>query len=137
MPAMANLVVKKADGTTDITFNQLAAASGDGSRAVWRADSSAPVGLPVGLRQTFSVGSTWNGPKTARRIAFEFAYPYATQDTTTSLYSARDRVVFNQNGATFPAGIPSSVLSEAAAQFSNLMGTQLMKDVMSTGYAPT
>jgi hypothetical protein len=137
MPAAANIVVKKADGTTDITYNLVAAAGGDNSPCVWRQDTGAPAGLPVGLRPYFKLTSKWNGPKTARVFNVEYVYPYAVQDTTTTLYSAKDRVVFNGANYTAPQGLPQSVLDEAAAQSQNLMASVLVKSSLASGYAPT
>ncbi len=137
MPSMANLTVKKADTTTDIVYDAIVSAGGDGVHAVWRQDTGADAGLPVGLRPTFKVSTKWNGPKTARVVNVEYVYPYATDDTTTSRFTSNDRVVVTSNGMTFPQGVPAAVLSEAAHQFANLMATSLMKSVMATGYAPT
>lgn len=67
MPTMANITVKKFDGTTDIVFDALSGSGGDGSPAVWRQDTGAAAGLPVGLRKSFKLWTTWNGPKTADR----------------------------------------------------------------------
>lgn len=49
MPTMANITVKKADGTTDIVFDAIAGSGGDTSAARWRQDTGNTVGLPVGL----------------------------------------------------------------------------------------
>lgn len=135
MPSMASITVKKADGTTDITYDALAASGGESSPAVWRQDTGAAAGLPVGLRSTFKMSSKWNGPKTARHVSFEAAMPYAVQDSTTTLYSAKDRVVFTAN-FTLPQAIPASALNEVA-QVLNLMAASLVKSSVQAGYAPT
>lgn len=135
MPTMASITVKKADGTTNIVFDALSGSGGDSSPAVWRQDTGATAGLPVGLRSTFSLSSKWNGPKTARQVQFNLAFPYAVQDTTTTLYSAKDRVVVS-GVITLPQAIPGAQLSEAAAQAMNLLASQLVKDAMSAGFAP-
>jgi hypothetical protein len=136
MPAMASITVKKADGTTDIVFDALAASGGDNSPSAWRQDTGAAAGLPVGLRSSFTLTSKWNGPKTARQLSFQLAFPYATQDSTTTLYSAKDRVVFTGN-ITMPQAIPASNLNEAAAQGLNLLAATLIKSAVQAGYAPT
>lgn len=137
MPSMASITVKKFDGTTDIVYDALSASGGDLSPAVWRQDTGAAAGLPVGLRPTLKLLTKWNGPKTARVADVEYVYPYATQDTTTTLYSAKDRAVFRNGAWTLPQGMPASVLNEAAYQFGNLMGSSLIKASMAAGYAPT
>jgi hypothetical protein len=135
MPSMASITVKKADGTTDIVYDALAASGGEGSPAVWRQDTGAAAGLPVGLRSLFKLMSKWNGPKTARQMSFEFVMPYATQDTTTTLYSSKDRVVIT-GLVTMPQGIPSAVLNEVN-QGLNLLASTLVKSCVQAGYAAT
>nr|UUW21419.1 MAG: hypothetical protein [Sanya fiers-like virus 52] len=136
MPGMTSLTTKKADNTTDITYDALSASGGDGSPAVWRQDTGAAAGLPVGLRAMFKAWTQWNGPKTARQMKLNFVMPYAVQDSTTTLYSAKDRVVFDAV-ITIPQGIPASVINEAVAQCFNLCGTSLIKSSGQAGYAPT
>lgn len=135
MPSMANITVKKADGTTDIVFDALNASGGDGFPAVWRQDTGAPTALPVGHRPTFTLASKWNGPKSARQLQFNMAFPYATQDSTTTVYSAKDRVVVS-GVITLPQAIPSANLNEAVAQAMNLLASTLVKSSMQAGYAP-
>jgi len=135
MPTMASITVKKADTTTDIIYDAVAGSGGEGSPAVWRQDTGAAAGLPVGLRSFFKLTSKWNGPKTARQLSFELVMPYAVQDTTTTLYSAKDRVV---GVATFtmPQAIPAANLNEVS-QLLNLMAATLTKSSVQAGYAPT
>jgi len=135
MPSMASITVKKADGTTDIVFDSIAASGGESSPAVWRQDTGAAAGLPVGLRSLFKLASKWNGPKTARLITFELVQPYAVQDSTTTLYSAKDRVVMTGT-ITLPQALPAANLNEAV-QLLNLMSSTLIKSSVQAGYAPT
>ena len=136
MPSMASITVKKFDGTTDIVYDALSASGGDSSPAVWRQDTGAPAGLPVGLRPVFKLMTTWNGPKTARQAKFNFVAPYAVQDSTTTLYSAKDRVVID-GIMTMPQNIPASNLNEAIYQACNLLAASLYKQAVAAGYAPT
>jgi hypothetical protein len=134
MPSMASITVKKADGTTDIVFDAITASGGESSPAVWRQDTGAAAGLPVGLRSLFKLVSKWNGPKTARQLSFEFSMPYSTQDSTTTLYSAKDRIVMT-GVVTMPQGIPSANLNEVN-QGLNLLASTLVKSCVQAGYAP-
>jgi len=136
MPSMANITVKKYDGTTDIVYDALSASGGDGSPAVWRQDTGATAAKPVGLRALFKLWTTWNGPKTARQMKFNFVSPYAVQDSTTTLYSAKDRVVFD-GIVTIPQGIPANEINESIYQGLNLLASSLVKSSGSNGYAPT
>lgn len=135
MPSMASITVKKADGVTDIVFDSISASGGESSPAVWRQDTGAAAGLPVGLRSLFKLSSKWNGPKTARQLVFELSFPYAVQDSTTTLYSAKDKCVFT-GVITMPQSIPSTNLNEAAAQGLNLLASTLIKSAVQAGYAP-
>lgn len=135
MPSMASITVKKADGTTDIVYDALSASGGDSSPAVWRQDTGASASLPVGLRSLFKLWTQWNGPKTARQMKINFVSPYAVQDSTTSLYSAKDRVVLDAI-ITVPQGIPAAQINEAVVQAFNLVASSLVKSCGQTGYAP-
>lgn len=136
MPTAASITVKKYDGTTNIVYDTVSGSGGDGSPAVWRQDTGAPAALPNGLRKLFKLWTTWNGPKTARQMKFNFVAPYAVQDSTTTLYSARDRVVFD-GVVTIPQSIPSSEIQEAVYQGLNLLADSLVKQSGASGYAPT
>lgn len=136
MPSMASITVKKNDGTTDIVFDALSAAAGDGSPAVWRQDTGNTAGLPVGLRSLFKLWTQWNGPKTARQMRFNLVFPYAVQDSTTTLYAAKDRVVF-EGIVTVPQAIPATNINEAIAQGLNLLASSLVKSSGQSGYSPT
>jgi hypothetical protein len=132
---MASMTVKKFDGVTDIVYDALSASGGDGSPAVWRQDTGAAAGLPVGLRPAFKLWSQWNGPKSARQMKFNFVLPYATQDSTTTLYSAKDRIVAD-GIITMPQGIPAATLNEVY-QLLNLLAATLTKQSVAAGYSPT
>lgn len=135
MPAMANLVCKKADETTNITYDALTGAAGDGSKAVWRQDTGAAAGLPVGHRATLEMRTMNNGPRTARRAEITYKRPYSTQNTTTSKYEATDS---NLGTLTFtlPTAIPASEQIEAVYQFLNLCAQGLVKQAINAGYSP-
>lgn len=135
MPTMASITVKKADGTTDIVYDSLTPVGGDGSPAEWRQDTGQAAGFPVGLRPRLKVSTKWNGPKTARIEAVEFTMPYAVQDSTTTLYSAKDQVLF-KGTLTLPVAIPAANFKEAAYQVGNLLASALIKQIGETGYAP-
>jgi len=132
----AAITAKKADGTTDIVYDALSSSGGDGSPAVWRQDTGAPAGLPVGFRPVLKLTTGNNGPKTARQARINFAYPYAVQDSTTTLYQSKDRVVFD-GMITVPQGIPSSAINEAVHQLLNMLATAQIKASVANGYAPT
>lgn len=135
MPTMASLTVKKKDGTTDIVYDAVTASGGDTSPAVWRQDTGAAAGLPVGLRSIFRMFQGWNGPKTARVIRMFMRFPYAVQDSTTTLYSAKDSVAVDIS-VTIPQSIPATNIGEAVYQAMNLAAATLVKQSLDAGYAP-
>jgi len=136
MPTMASITVKKYDGTTDIVYDEVAASGGDGSPAVWRQDTGAAAGLPVGLRNLFKVWALSNGPKTARQLKFNFVAPYALQDSTTTKYSASDRVVL-EGIISIPQALPATQINESVYQVLNLLASALVKQSAAAGYAPS
>jgi len=136
MAAIANKVVKKADELTNITYDALVGAAGDNADAFWRQDTGAAAGLPTGLRATLRFRTGWNGPKTARKALITFERPYATQDTTTTLYSAKDRVI-GRLELVLPQAIPATELNESVHQFLNLLAETATKTALDSGYAPT
>lgn len=135
MPTMANITVKKFDGVTDITYDSVSASGGDGSPAVWRQDTGANAALPIGLRNLFKLWTVSNGPKTARQAKFNFVSPYALQDSTTTKFSASDRVVI-EGIMTVPQSIPSANINEAIYQACHLLASTLVKQSAAAGYAP-
>lgn len=134
MPQAANITVKKADETTNITYDLLAPAGGDGSKATWRQDTGAIAGQPVGHRAILEVRTMWNGPRTARKAEITFKRPYSTQNAQTTKYESSDSVVLSAVG-TLPQAIPAAELNEAVAQFCNLLASALVKDMLKSGYA--
>lgn len=136
MAAISNLTVFKADGVTNIVYDGIVGSGGDKSPALWRQDTGAIAGLPVGLRPTFRMLARNNGPKTARIVETEYVAPYATQDTTTTRYSAEHRSVI-KSVSTLPQGIPASILVEAIYQEAHLRAHAVIKAAAATGYAPT
>lgn len=133
MPSMADITVKKADGTTNIVYSALTPSSGDKTAAQWRSESAGPA---AGLRPTFQMESQFNGPRTARRISLQGQYPYNLTDTTTNQTSVVARIPF-QATITIPVSIPDVIVAECVAQFTNLLASPLVQASTKIGYAPT
>jgi hypothetical protein len=131
---MASITVKKADGATNIVFDALTGSGGEGSPAMWRQDTGAVAALPTGLRSRFALASASNGPKTARVLRGKGVFPYATQNTSTSIYSAQHQMIGEIN-LTIPDAIPSTERAEFVHQFLNLCQAQLTKDQAIAGFA--
>lgn len=132
MPSLANITIKKYDGTTDITFTGVAASAGDKSPAIWR---STTVGVAVAHQPEFRVTSRSNGDNSARRIEGALSYPEAVLGTD-SIYRIAHRAL---GGFYFvlPLGMTTTVSREAAYQMGNLMAASLTKAMLETGFAAT
>lgn len=132
MPTIANITVKKNDGTTDIVYTVVSASGGDNSPAVWRSNS---VGTAAGQRPEFRLTSKPNGDATARRVEGSYTYP--------SLVTGSDGKinVANRFNLSFSGIVPAAMLDtdlvEAVSQSLNLMSQTLVKDSFKAGFAPT
>jgi hypothetical protein len=133
MPQMADIIVKKNDGATNITYSALNPSGGDASQALWRAPST--IGA-VTAKPEFVMSSTWNGPKTARKPVAKLTYPYAFQDPTTGKITSTDKAIINLD-AVIPVGMLDTDIAEAVSQAVNLFASQLIKDSVKAGFAPT
>jgi len=136
MAAIASITVKKFDGTTDIIYDAIGGAGGDSQPAVWRQDTGVSASLPLGLRTLFTLMSKYNGPRSARQCESMYTMPYAVQDSTTTKWTATDRVQI-KTFATLPLNVPASVVNEAVYQHGNLLASTLVKSSVASGYAPT
>jgi hypothetical protein len=128
---MANITVKANNGTTDVVFVAKSPSGGDGTAAVWRADA---IG---GIRQAnplLSVKSRYNTKGNARRVDFDFSYPYTVTDTTTGVISVKNRVPITLSAA-IPLDVPEAVLLDAIAVGLNLAASALNKAMFQEGYA--
>lgn len=132
MPALANIVVKKYDGTTDVTYTATAASAGDKSPAVWRNDS---VGTALGHRPEFRLTTRSNGIGSARRADFSYSWP--------SLATGSDGKIniigrVNLSGSVIvPQDILLTDVNEACYQGCNLLAATLIKQSIRDGFAPT
>lgn len=130
MPKMANIVIKKRDGTTDVTYTALVGAAGDGTSAVFR---NSTVGTTLAQHPTLKVTSRWNGNKTSRRLTCDFMWPLVKTTPTGPV------VAGGMNGsATFlvPQDQAVSLVEEQVWQFANLVSAALIKESAAEGSAP-
>lgn len=131
MPNLANITIKKADGTTDVVYTAVAGSSGDGSPAIFRNNT---VGTTLSERPTLLVKSTSNGPKTARRLRLDFSWPTVATDA-----GGNKTVTGRMTGdASFlvPQNQTVELISEQAYQFGNLVASAIIKASAAEGYAP-
>lgn len=132
MPQIADLVVKKNDGATNVTYTAVVPSAGDRSAALWRNQS---VGTAPGHRPALTVSSRPNGTGSARRVDVEFSYPSLVVGTDGKTNIA-DRFVMT-GSMVVPNGMADADIAEAVSQNVNLLATTLFKDSVKAGYAPT
>lgn len=133
MANMADVTVKKFDGTTDIVYTALTPSAGDATPAAWRSNS---VSVAAGFRPQMQISSKFNGQKTARRVDYIFVYPETAVDSTTGITSVINRVI-GSGSFSLPENTPDTVKQEAVLQSINLLKSALISGSIISGYAPT
>lgn len=133
MPTMANITVKKADGTTDVVYNAMAPSSGDGVPAVWRAEA---VASTAAFKPRLECRTRWNAAKTARRVDAYFVLPITQTDTASGITTVIGQVPLNLS-VVMPVNANDSIVAEAAAQSTNLMVSTLFRSILTSGFAPS
>lgn len=132
MPTMANITVKKNDGTTDTIYVAQKASSGNKDPAIWRVDAASTFGQ--GKPELQCVGKdAANG--TQRVVSWKLVMPETFTDTTTGLVAVRYRDLAS-SVYTIDKRVPDSLHNEISAQFGNLMASVLAKQVNASGYQP-
>lgn len=131
MPTLANITIKKADGTTDVVYTAIAGAAGDNTPAMFRNET---IGTTLAERPSLLIRSLSNGPKTARRVNVDFSWPLTSQD------AGGNKIVSGRMTGTASVLIPQNqdvtIINEQAAQFANLIGSLLVKSSFKDGFAP-
>lgn len=133
MPAIADITVKKNDGTTDVVYVAMAPSSGDTVPAVWRLEAAATV---AAFKPKLEMRTRNNGDRTARRDDIYFVYPITQTDTGSGITQVVGQIPFNLSGV-FPLNCPDTIIAEAVSQFANLMTSTLIKNARKAGFAPT
>jgi hypothetical protein len=133
MTAIANLVIKKFDNTTSITWTALKGAGGDADPAVWRSDTATGY---VGQKPTFSMSTKSNADGSVRRSDFRGVFPSTYTDTTTSVTAKLANVIFSAT-ISVPQGMPLVDQQEAVAQIFHAIADPATILSAVAGYAPT
>lgn len=133
MPNMADITVKKNDGTTDVIYVAKQPSSGDGTPAVWKLDGSF---TSDHQKPVFTFSSMESGDRRSRRVKMTYRYPQVYTDTATGLVKVANVTPWEVSG-TLPKEMPQTVLDEAAAQLANLFKAALIQAAAKAGYAPT
>lgn len=131
MAAIANITIKKADGTTDVVYSALTGAPGDGTPAKWRHED---VTLPIGQRATLTSVTKANGKADARQVQLRVRRPVVR--TVNSVPTLIGTIPFEIN-ATLGEQYTQAEIDEATAQALNFAAVAVLRDVFKTGYSPT
>lgn len=131
MPQMANITVKKNDGTTDQLYLAQVPSSGEGSPAIWRAHD---VGTAPAHRPEFRLSSRDASSGTKRALRATYVYPQIATNTTTSVTSVVDRGSVAADWLV-PKSMNQTEIDEMVSQFANLVRSELIKDCAKFGYA--
>lgn len=131
MPQISDITVKKADEMTDVVYNAVVASAGDKSPAIFKAMAAGTTGAS---RPELRVSSSPNRARTTRVV--ECTYVYPTVQTVGGVSTIPHRTLVDVR-VTVPQGAPDVDTTEAVNQAINLLGSSLMRSVLSSGYAPT
>ncbi|UUW21305.1 MAG: hypothetical protein [Sanya fiers-like virus 17] len=131
MPQMADITVKKDNGTTDIVFSAQSPSSGDGTAAVWK---STTVGTAASHQPELRL-SAREGAKGARRaLRATFVYPEIATNSTTGVTSVVQKALFATD-VTLPKDMAATNIAEAVSQYCNLLASALIKSCLKSGYS--
>lgn len=132
MPNMANIVIKKADGTTDVTYTSAAPSAGDKSPAVWKNQT---VGTVLAARPSFTLVAMDNGTRKARRVRSTFIWPKTRVDTAGNVTVVGG--ASSESSHLIPQDMTPTEIGEYVAQYANLLASALIKQSLVDGYAPS
>lgn len=131
MPSMANITIKKADGTTDVVYTAATPSAGDKSPAVWKNQT---VGTVLASRPTFTLLGMDNGTKKARRMRTSFSWPKTRVDALSNVVVAGG--ASSESSHLIPQDMTPVEIGEYVAQYANLLASALIKQALNDGYAP-
>lgn len=131
MASIANITVRKNDGTTDIVYTALVPSAGDTVPALWRADTVSAI---PAHRPTLKMLTQNNSKKNARVERISYAFPVFQ---TVGGVETKIGVIPMELNATIGTNFDTAVINEAVSQFGNLIVSALIRQSMKDGYAPT
>lgn len=131
MPAIADITVKKNDGTTNIVYASQAPSSGDGTAAVWK---STTVGTAQAHQPELRLTSREAENGGSRALRSTFQYPQIATDSTTSMTSVVNRAVASTDWK-FPKGMTQTDINEFVSQYANLIVSSLVVSCIKAGYS--
>lgn len=132
MPQMANIIIKKQDGTTDVTYVAATPSAGDKSPAIWK---NASVGTVPAARPTFSLVASDNGTRKARRLRTTFYWPKTRTDALNNVIVSGG--ASSESSHLIPQDMTFAEIGEFVAQYASLLKSALIAECMVSGYSAT
>lgn len=129
MAAQANVVVKKTDGTTDVTFTGVQGATA-AEPAIWQNTASS---LVYSNRDSFAFRSRDNGTKTARRIELDAKFVVRR---TENLLEVNKGIIPLSFTVPIPNWVTDAEANEAIDQFINLLASTHIRSHIKGRFAP-
>lgn len=122
MAAISNIVVKKNDNATDVTYSAIEGRSGD-NPARWKAPA---LGATPVTQPELRIGSRLVPGSERGKVVATFMYPYSVVDSTTGVTTVRSKELFRLE-YTGDMEIPQAVRDEGVSQGMNLLGSAHFK----------
>lgn len=126
MAQLANITVKKHDGTTDVVYTGIEPAS-SGNPATWKNQT---VGDAQAHQPELRVSAKRRG--TMVEVKGTFRYPQVVTDSTTGVKKIQ-RWYTESRVAAFDSQMAQADVNEASSQCSNLWASALVKEMLRTG----
>lgn len=129
MAAIANVVVKATNGTTDVTYTALQGATG-AEPAIWQNIAS---NAGYSLRSLVKMKSRDNGTKTARRIEIDGVYPVVRVENGVEVLKGSIPLSFT---VPLPNWATDAEVNEAVDQFLNFASAAHVRSHIKGRFAP-
>ena len=133
MPAIANITVKKNDGTTDIILTGVQPSSGDGTPATWKSQT---VGTASAHQPELRLSARDANKGSHRLLRLTFQYPQIATNSTTSVTSVVQKAMATLE-MEIPKAMASADVNEAVSQLTNLIDSSLVVSCLKEGYSAT
>jgi len=133
MPAIANITVKKNDGTTDIIWTGVQPSSGDGTPATWKSQT---VGTASAHQPELRLSARDANKGSHRLLRLTFQYPQIATNSTTSVTSVVQKATSTLE-MEIPKAMASADVNEAVSQLTNLIDSSLIVSCLKEGYSAT
>lgn len=130
MPTMANITVKNA-ANADVIYTATVPSAGDRVPARWIATA---MSIIAGFRAVFTAVARDNGKQNARVVDLSYKFPITG---TVNGVETQLAIVPITLSATLPTNVDAAKVADATVQFTNLAASALVREVFSSGYAPT